>query len=276
MPSKTPEKLAPLKRKIEKLEEQGYLLDCWVGKYKPGGTAGGDNYYYHLRSREPLENGKLSMHLPEEEVERYRKLVKNGREFKKVNKQIQLLEQKKIDFTTLSTNTTTDEWYTPPEHIKIVKKLLKRIDVDPCSIAVAQKWIKAKKYYAKSDNGLSKEWKGKLWMNPPFGAAIKYWIAKALEEYEVGNITEGVILTRTAVGSRWYNELNEQFVKCEVFERIQYLSNDLIPIRAPIHGSTFFYLGERHDEFYKVFSKIGVVSVPYSSKNSNNCHFQEK
>lgn len=52
--------------------------------------------------------------------------------------------------------------------------------LDPCcEIETA----KCKKYYTKSDNGLSKSWKDeRVFMNPPYGREIGEWMEKAYEE----------------------------------------------------------------------------------------------
>jgi len=40
-------------------------------------------------------------------------------------------------------------------------------DLDPCAPAV-RPWDTAEIHYSEEDNGLSKEWKGRVWLNPPF------------------------------------------------------------------------------------------------------------
>lgn len=62
-------------------------------------------------------------------------------------------------------NQTTIEWYTPPEIIRA----LGDFDLDPCSSEIAYNLNhSAKCYYTKEDNGLSKEWFGRIWLNPPY------------------------------------------------------------------------------------------------------------
>lgn len=60
---------------------------------------------------------------------------------------------------------TTVEWYTPPEIIRA----LGEFDLDPCTSHVAYDLNhSATHYYTKEDNGLSKEWFGRIWLNPPY------------------------------------------------------------------------------------------------------------
>jgi hypothetical protein len=37
----------------------------------------------------------------------------------------------------------------------------------------------AKNHFTIEDNGLQKDWFGRVWLNPPYGTFTKYWIEKA-------------------------------------------------------------------------------------------------
>lgn len=67
----------------------------------------------------------------------------------------------------------TDEWLTPPEIIKS----LGEFDLDPCS-PINRPWRTAKNHYTKIDDGLSKEWFGRVWLNPPYNRLIEHWMQK--------------------------------------------------------------------------------------------------
>jgi hypothetical protein len=86
--------LTHLKRRKRLIEEQGFLQDCWLAQYQPGGTAKGDKKYYHLRSRSTQFNGKKSKHINAEQVPHYQNLIANGRELKKIESQLQKLTYK--------------------------------------------------------------------------------------------------------------------------------------------------------------------------------------
>jgi phage N-6-adenine-methyltransferase len=73
-----------------------------------------------------------------------------------------------------NTNTkNNDEWLTPPELIKA----LGDFDLDPCS-PIIRPWDTAKKHYTIEDNGLIQDWKGRVWLNPPYGRETFKWIDK--------------------------------------------------------------------------------------------------
>jgi phage N-6-adenine-methyltransferase len=66
-----------------------------------------------------------------------------------------------------------NEWLTPPEIIEE----LGPFDLDPCA-PVIRPWDMAKKHYTQKDDGLSQEWNGKVWLNPPYGKLTKLWLNK--------------------------------------------------------------------------------------------------
>lgn len=62
---------------------------------------------------------------------------------------------------------TTDEWYTPIE----IVNALGVFDLDPCA-PVNPLWRTATQMYNKNDNGLLKDWKGRVWLNPPYSRPL--------------------------------------------------------------------------------------------------------
>lgn len=68
---------------------------------------------------------------------------------------------------------TTTEWLTPPD---LVKKLGK-FDLDPCT-PVDPPFVHAKTNFSKNVDGLSKEWFGRVYLNPPYGKGMEKWIEK--------------------------------------------------------------------------------------------------
>ncbi|MCT4035608.1 DNA N-6-adenine-methyltransferase [Elizabethkingia meningoseptica] len=72
-----------------------------------------------------------------------------------------------------SANMMKDEWLTPPEIIKA----LGNFDLDPCS-PVNRPWSTAHNHYTIKNDGLSQEWKGRVWCNPPYGLEAAKWLDK--------------------------------------------------------------------------------------------------
>lgn len=258
-----PRSLPALKRKKEQIEQEGYLLNCWIGTYRPGGTAKGKNSYCQLRSKEPLEHGKRTRHLKPEEIPQYRRLIENGRLLKKIERQMAYLERKKPSSRAVLTSSASDEWYTPPTYVELARQVMGGIDLDPASSDVAQAWIRAEVCYTKRQNGLRRDWRGRMWLNPPYGSQMSLWMEKAVLAHESGAVAQAVLLVRPAPGSAWYQMLSARFPSCITHRRIRFIDKDGQEQASPVHGNVFFYLGERVEQFREVFREIGVVARPF-------------
>lgn len=68
---------------------------------------------------------------------------------------------------------TKVEWLTPPD---LVKKL-GEFDLDPCS-PVNAPFHHAKNNFTIEENGLNKEWFGRVYCNPPYGKNMDLWMNK--------------------------------------------------------------------------------------------------
>lgn len=89
-----------------------------------------------------------------------------------------------------------DEWLTPPE----ILRALGPFDLDPCS-PVNRPWPTASDHYTVQEDGLSQPWRGRVWMNPPYGSESARWLQRLADH---GN---GVALifarTETAMFFDW-------------------------------------------------------------------------
>ncbi|PRY90601.1 DNA N-6-adenine-methyltransferase [Mongoliibacter ruber] len=72
-----------------------------------------------------------------------------------------------------SSKMKNDEWLTPPEIINA----LGPFDLDPCS-PINRPWDTASTHFSKVENGLTKDWFGRVWCNPPYGDQSKVWLEK--------------------------------------------------------------------------------------------------
>lgn len=259
----TAKSLSVLKRKRELIEQEGYLQDCWIEIYRPGGTAKGDNTYCQLRSRKAFNNGKRRRHLKQNEVAVFKRLIENGRKLKRIEREIAWLEGDKPAPRTVLTSSASDEWYTPPEYIELARSVMGDIDLDPASNETAQTWVKASTYYTVNDNGLEQPWFGRVWLNPPYGSQVSAWTKRAIESYKQNSICEAILLVRPAAGSSWYQELSARYLACVPDKRIRFIDTTAKSQKSPIHGNAFFYLGQNIEKFREVFGRIGVVTKPF-------------
>lgn len=67
----------------------------------------------------------------------------------------------------------TDDWLTPPH----IVEALGSFDLDPCA-SLNQPWRTANTQYTVEDDGLSKEWVGRVWLNSPYGPQTDKWLQR--------------------------------------------------------------------------------------------------
>jgi hypothetical protein len=77
---------------------------------------------------------------------------------------------------TLPVRGATDDWLTPPE----IVQALGQFALDPCAHP-QQFYRTAKRMIAPPDDGLAVKWKGRVWLNPPYGDKLKGWISRLAE-----------------------------------------------------------------------------------------------
>lgn len=68
----------------------------------------------------------------------------------------------------------TDTWLTPPE----VLKPLGPFDLDPCCPRTMPWNTAGVMFHEGIDDGLSRDWFGRVWLNPPYGPETEKWLAK--------------------------------------------------------------------------------------------------
>lgn len=95
----------------------------------------------------------------------------------------------------------TNEWSTPQSFFDELDKEF-NFTLDPCA---THDNAKCDKYYTIEDDGLLQDWsKDIVFMNPPYGREIKYWVQKAYEESLKGATVVCLIPARTDT-SYWHN-----------------------------------------------------------------------
>jgi hypothetical protein len=167
------------------------------------------------------------------------------------------------------TSHVTEEWYTPPRFIALVRSVLGQIDVDPATCAMANTWIKSPICFTAEDDGLKREWYGKVFLNPPFGKTRgksnqDIWSKKLEAEYLAGNTTEAILLVNSTHGYRWYEYLWHKYPVCKVTDRIRFIKSDGTTGGQAKRGQTFVYFGSNAARFREVFSEVGRVIYPES------------
>lgn len=103
-----------------------------------------------------------------------------------------------INKALLSSNTC--EWETPQLFFDALNAE-HHFDVDVCATANN---AKCERYYTKEQDGLSQQWKGVCWMNPPYGREIGKWMRKAYESSLYGATVVCLVPART--DTAWWHD----------------------------------------------------------------------
>ena len=153
-----------------------------------------------------------------------------------------------------------DEYYTPPPIAELAREVMGSIDLDPCSNKYAQKYIKAKEFFIKKDDGLSKEWFGNVWLNPPYVyKEIDRWIDKVIESITYSKVSQAIVLTNNNTETRWAQKLlSAGNCVCFPSGRVRFWNKKGKNLKGPLQGQMIVGLMVNQDRFCSEFAKTGV------------------
>ena len=135
------------------------------------------------------------------------------------------------------------------------------IDLDPASSALAaQRAVKATQFHTLDDDGLTNEWHGNVFLNPPYAKpALKPFAKKLVAEIEAGRVTQAIALTHNFSDTYWWHLLDSHAAAvCFPRGRIRFIAPDG-RLADPTQGQTFFYFGPNVDLFRATFANAGSV-----------------
>lgn len=93
-----------------------------------------------------------------------------------------------------------DDWETPQDFFRALDAEF-HFTLDA---AASAENAKCARYYTPQDDGLSKNWGGCCWCNPPYGRDVGRWVRKGLESAESGATVVMLLPART--DTRWFHE----------------------------------------------------------------------
>lgn len=159
----------------------------------------------------------------------------------------------------VSNNSGENEWYTPPEYIEAARAAMGGIDLDPATSEKAQETVKAKKFYTADDDGLSKPWKGRVWLNPPYAKdLIGKFCDKLAEGVDGGKVVAAILLVNNATDTAWFHRVaSKASAVCFVKGRIAFHDVNGEPKGKPLQGQMAMYFGGEPEAFAKEFGRLG-------------------
>jgi len=171
---------------------------------------------------------------------------------------IEVIIEDKKSKAHVSNNSGENEWYTPECYIESAKKVMGNIDLDPASSEIANQTVKANLFYSQEEDGLSKEWFGNVWMNPPYSQPLIFqFITKLVES---NKINQAIVLVNNGTETQWGQLLlSNSNAVCFHQSRIRFIDKYGNLGQAPLQGQMICYLGTNITNFINEFSKYGTI-----------------
>ena len=165
-------------------------------------------------------------------------------------------EPKMSQAMALMTSQQSDEWYTPAWVIELVRQVLGGIDLDPASCAVAQQTVQAARFYTQAEDGYSRPWSGRVWLNPPFTEAER-WARRLAAAYTDGDVSAGILLINSAPGYNWYEALVDAWPAVQLRKRLAFTRADGSTAGLAKKSQTLVYFGTEVARFEAALAPYG-------------------
>lgn len=239
----------------EQLAEQSAFVAWWDSQEKQRGA----NQNIRDRSDTNVQIIEKQTGISRKQVSRWRKFLKNAEQYGQ-SLYDAAYAKAMIAAKNHRAGSGEDEWQTPLEYIEAARSVLGSIDLDPATSYAAQRRIKAKHFFTPQQDGLTNEWHGRIWMNPPYSQPlIQKFIDKLIAEAMAERITQAIIVTHNSTDTLWFHRL-EQIADRICFTRGRIAFIDPQADRcSPTQGQAFFYCGQNSSKFDEVFTKFGFI-----------------
>lgn len=164
--------------------------------------------------------------------------------------------------TAAITQSLTNEWYTPAEYIDAARRVLGGFDLDPASCEEANRTVQAAAFYSEEDPGLGHDWKGRVWLNPPYGRLAGDFVVNLAREYDAGRVTAAItLLNAHCTDTAWFRPLWDHTL-CFTYGRLNFGAGTSAR-SGSTHGSVFGYLGRDPAAFAAEFARYGAIVRRY-------------
>lgn len=152
------------------------------------------------------------------------------------------------------------DYYTHQTIIEAAREAMGGIDLDPASCAEANRVVKATRFFGAKEDGLLRNWAGKVWINPPFGAWGEEWAPKLIHEWRSGGPEQICALSSTrAITAQGFHPIRAGANAVWIAHgRYAFWGPKA---GAPDEGHVVFYFGASTDRFKVAFERDGFGTV---------------
>lgn len=133
----------------------------------------------------------------------------------------------------------SDDWYTPKY---ILDALGVTFYLDVAAPPSGPRHVAAVTWF--SEGSLSRDWRGFVWMNPPYGGrnALMPWVQKFMAH---GN---GIALLPDRTSAPWFRPLADADALCFVYSKIKFEKPDGTTGDSPGNGSVLVACGQKAEK----------------------------
>ena len=167
----------------------------------------------------------------------------------------------------LSVESKSCLWYTPSWLWSRILRVMGGVDLDPCSDVKANQLIKSPVIYTNKNSGLklSNKWRGKVYVNPPYGTVdgeslAGKFLARAIHEFKVNKRIECIVLLlKVATTYDWWKPVFK-YPHAFLDERVEFTPGAVADYAGKaFHAHVVVYLGYDTATFAKVFSAFSNI-----------------
>ena len=111
-------------------------------------------------------------------------------------------------YTHAGNSSVNHAWRTPPGLLdSLYTALGAPFDLDPCSPTSDRRTapVRARTYFTAADNGLALPWRGRVFVNPPYGRTLRQWVSKAQNEVSERRADLVVALVPARTETLWWH-----------------------------------------------------------------------
>lgn len=113
-------------------------------------------------------------------------------------------ERRKFSSST-AFSSLNESWETPREFLAQLSQFVGTFDLDPCSPGALLSRVPALRHFTAVDDGLTQDWFGRVFMNPPYGRKIIEWVSKARKETAIRRAASVIGLVPARTDTRWWH-----------------------------------------------------------------------